>query len=392
MAQQGTVFLRNGSWYLQFWRTDFVQEREVRRRISQKLVRKDDEYRSKKDVRTRCAQQITDILAPINAKLHQPEGGMTFADFFERRFIPHLKERIARGERKPSLLKFYLDLFNNHLKTGLGHLAMRDVDRVDVKAMLEQSQSKKDLSRSSMRRIKTGVSKIFTYALENYRGIAQINPAHGVTAEGRKTKPERHAYSLDETLAMVKALPIRSATVVAVAAFTGLRRGELCGLQWADYDGENLNVCRSVWRTHITSPKTEASEDPVPIVPGLKKILDEYRKTVPNSPEAYIFAGEKKGAPLNLANLVRREMLPALEEAGCQWHGWHGFRRGLATRLHESNVQVETIQAILRHSDPKVTQDSYIVVKSDRARKAMRRVDDGEVLKAWRKSKSKATV
>ncbi len=48
----------------------------------------------------------------------------------------------------------------------------------------------------------------------------------------------------------------------------------------------------------------------------------------------------------------------------------------------------ETIQAILRHSDPKVTQDSYIVIKSDGTRKAMQRVDDGEVLKAWRKTRS----
>jgi integrase len=67
------------------------------------------------------------------------------------------------------------------------------------------------------------------------------------------------------------------------------------------------------------------------------------------------------------------------------WHGWHGFRRGLATRLHESKVQVEVIQEILRHSDPKVTQDSYIVVKSDKTKKAMRKVDGGAVLKAWRK-------
>jgi integrase len=68
-----------------------------------------------------------------------------------------------------------------------------------------------------------------------------------------------------------------------------------------------------------------------------------------------------------------------------QWHGWHGFRRGLATRLHEAGAEVEVIQEILRHSDPKVTQDSYIVIKSDRTKKAMRKVDDGAVLKAWRK-------
>jgi integrase len=85
---------------------------------------------------------------------------------------------------------------------------------------------------------------------------------------------------------------------------------------------------------------------------------------------------------LNLANLVRRGMTPIVDEG--LWHGWHGFRRGLATRLHESHVQLEVIQEILRHSDPKVTQDSYIVVKSSQTKKAMRGVDNGGVLKAWR--------
>jgi integrase len=112
--------------------------------------------------------------------------------------------------------------------------------------------------------------------------------------------------------------------------------------------------------------------------------LNEHRKSAPNGPNAFIFAGEHKGAPLNLANLVRREMTAVVEKG--KWHGWHGFRRGLATRLHEAQVQVEVIQEILRHSDPKVTQDSYIVIKSNATTKAMQKVDAGGLLKAWRKS------
>jgi integrase len=112
--------------------------------------------------------------------------------------------------------------------------------------------------------------------------------------------------------------------------------------------------------------------------------LNEHRKGVPNSPDAYIFAGERRGRPLNLANLVRREMTEIVDNG--QWHGWHAFRRGLATRLHEAHVQVEVIQEILRHTDAKVTQDSYIVVKSNATTKAMWKVDAGGLLKAWQKS------
>jgi len=42
---------------------------------------------------------------------------------------------------------------------------------------------------------------------------------------------------------------------------------------------------------------------------------------------------------------------------------------GLGTRLHEAGAEVEIIQEILRYSDPKITQDSYIMVKSSRQQK-----------------------
>src|SRR5437879_2502953 len=42
------------------------------------------------------------------------------------------------------------------------------------------------------------------------------------------------------------------------------------------------------------------------------------------------------------------------------WHGWHAFRRGLATNLHTLGVDDKTIQAILRHSNVALTINVYI--------------------------------
>ena len=42
------------------------------------------------------------------------------------------------------------------------------------------------------------------------------------------------------------------------------------------------------------------------------------------------------------------------------WHGWHAFRRGVATNLHDLGVDDKTIQAILRHSNIGITQNIYI--------------------------------
>jgi integrase len=56
-------------------------------------------------------------------------------------------------------------------------------------------------------------------------------------------------------------------------------------------------------------------------------------------------------------------------------HGWHAFRRGLATNLHRLGVPAETIQAILRHSNVAVTQACYIKTVRDDAKAAMEKLE-----------------
>jgi integrase len=72
------------------------------------------------------------------------------------------------------------------------------------------------------------------------------------------------------------------------------------------------------------------------------------------------------GKPMNLDALVRDSIRPVLVKAGLTWHGWHAFRRGLASNLNRLGIDDSIIQAILRHSDVALTQRCYIkTVRSD---------------------------
>src|SRR5205085_10178348 len=102
---------------------------------------------------------------------------------------------------------------------------------------------------------------------------------------------------------MLTATPEPARTVIAVAAFSGLRHSELRGLRWPDFTGDELRVCRTVWRRHVSEPKTKASAAPVPVLPFLCRSLGEHRRHCHG--DGYIFAGPT-GVPLNLGNLVRR--------------------------------------------------------------------------------------
>lgn len=81
-----------------YWRTDFVNDADKKRRDTEMLVPKDDQHGSERDVRIRSARQISDILNPINLRTHQSASSMAFADFMEERsrFFPYLKDKIQR--------------------------------------------------------------------------------------------------------------------------------------------------------------------------------------------------------------------------------------------------------------------------------------------------------
>ena len=80
-------------------------------------------------------------------------------------------------------------------------------------------------------------------------------------------------YTPEVSAATVRAL-------IAVAAFAGLRHGEIRGLWWEDDEDDRLTIRRSVWRTQVKDTKThEDEENPgvVPIIRPLRVLLDAIR-------------------------------------------------------------------------------------------------------------------
>jgi integrase len=173
---------------------------------------------------------------------------------------------------------------------------------------------------------------------------------------------------------MIRILPEPASTVVALASFAGLREGELRGSVWEAHTGDEIRVMKSVWRTHAKGPKTRASKAPVPVVAQLARKLDEYREQC-GSPESGWMFPNSVANPRCLDDLARDVIRPTLEKAGIEWHGWHAFRRGLATNLHRLGVQDKVIQAILRHANVNVTQRCYIKTSDPEVVSAMQKLE-----------------
>jgi integrase len=190
---------------------------------------------------------------------------------------------------------------------------------------------------------------------------------------------------------MLAILPEPAATIIATAAFTGLRRGEIRGLLWDNYTGQELRVTRSIWNSTPDEPKTEKSKAPVPVIAQLRAMLEAHRKVTGNAAGPIFANGLAK--PLCLNNLANRVILPILHRcvhcgksrpehkkethrfeldiSRVIWHGWHAFRRGLATNLYRLGVPDKTIQAILRHANLSTTMNVYVKSVDEDSVKAM---------------------
>jgi integrase len=301
--------------------------------------------------------------AIVAAETHggSAEGSLPVADFVEKFFLPFVQVK-----KKASTTHFYRATIKRNVLPVIGQLRLRDVRTVHIQRLLDAT----NLSHGSLLRIKSACSAVFSHA-RRLGFITGTNPVQGARAEGRRSDFEAVAYSLADIKFFLRKLNEPARTIIATAAFTGLRLSELRGLRWEDYDGRELIIRRAVWRTSVEQTKTAESKATIPVIAPLRRILDAHRQR--NGASAWVFAGEKLHRPLNLANIARREILP---RCGDRWRGWHGFRRGLATTLFSLGCDPEIASKILRHADSAVTRRHYLVLNELKAgQKAMQKLE-----------------
>jgi len=383
--QRGYIYRAGDWWYIKYRDTVVDTDRSsstfnqtVRKQLVKQLVPVAPEDQRLKRPPESVLAEAEKFLRPLNEGSLTPQSTQALGQFVENVYFPH-----AAQQKRASTLKTDRNRWNTHLKARLVNVRLREFRTVTGEKLIADIARQNDLSKATLKQLKSLLSAIFKHA-KRQGFIDGVNPMQDVSIpKARKSEPT-YAYSLDELNRMFAVLDERSAAIVAVAGFSGLRRSEIQGLRWTNYDGTTLRVERSVWEGVVDDTKTQASNESVPVIRALARRLDKYRESLRNRrPEAPIFAASN-GQPLRLNNILRSCILPALnrceycheEEAGHDeaqagheykrdaslpaWHGWHAFRRGLATNLHSLGVDDHTIKAILRHSSVTVTQRSYI--------------------------------
>lgn len=160
---------------------------------------------------------------------------------------------------------------------------------------------------------------------------------------------------------------------------TGLRVGELAGLQWGDIDFEAgfLTVRRTIERiytgdgtteVYIGEPKSESSKRKVPLSPGLLKFLEEHRQ----ADDIYVTSGRTK--PQEVGALQKHFKI-VLEHAGVRDINFHALRHTFATHCVEKGFDVKSLSMILGHSDVSITLNTYVHPSMENLRNMMQSLE-----------------
>ena len=147
-------------------------------------------------------------------------------------------------------------------------------------------------------------------------------------------------------------------------ALTGLRAGELLGLQWKHVSLETgeLRVEQSLWNKQVVTPKTKSSRDSVWFDDVLKQVLSEHRaRALQTGREDFVFS-KPDGSPLS-PDVLRRDVLyPALDRLRIPRakgaSGFHAFRHTAGSVVEEQTRRLKLAQKLLRHSNVSATADT----------------------------------
>jgi integrase len=350
--QRGHVYESFGAFHVRYYVTAVVDGKPVRRQKSERICANDARHKLECTKRGKCngkcrSVQIlaAEVMQGVNAQSGTlPETAVPISDFWEHTYLPHLKANV-----KASTLNGYQKIWEGHLSTVFACLTLKQY-RTEMGTRFLTSLAQKGLGGRSIAHVKSLARAMFGHATS--LGLIESNPWHDAKSLTKaKSNGGTHAYSLEQAEAIVNALadypPCQ--LVFALAAFMGLRPGEVEALKWSDISDGWLHVRRSSWRGIVGTTKTEESVASVPLIEPVGSMVAAWRVQCGSPSDGWLFPSNRRDTPMILHGLVKRDIIPVLKKKNITWRGLYSGRRACATLLTQLTGDATAAQYVLRH-------------------------------------------
>ena len=359
------------------------------------------------------------VLAPTQKelleKLHQnietfrgvelcENSKMTLVQWLDRWLDEYASVRLRN-----STMSGYRIYVEQYIKPRLGNKKMISITTMDIQRMYtklkkegrvrEHPEHGHQLSANTIRRIHAMLHRALADAVQAH--IIPHNPADGVTlpkvdATSKRVLTDRE---MDAFMATIKSDPIWH-DFFYTELTTGLRRGEICGLQWKDFDAEAgvLQVSRTLHQDpdggfSTGETKTGKGKRKILLPQSTADILRERQKTVRSE---WIFPSPVKPKQPVAPTSAYHRLKVLLEQTVLPNISFHALRHTFATHALASGVDAKTLSGILGHTDASFTLNTYTHVTTDMQKQASVIVGNfmedifGKELKPWQSEENGA--
>lgn len=295
---------------------------------------------------------------------------------------------LANRELSPTTARGYEWIVKTYItptlgKVPLARLRTAQLDRFYAQLRQKGGQDGKPLSAATVRQVHAIVRRALQQGMR--WGWITTNPA------ALASPPKVRASHLEppgpaDVVKLIGAAAEDDADLgcfLHLAATTGARRGELCGLRWrdVDFDGGTMTISRNVVEGAGSAivekdTKTHASRR-IALDPDTVTVLKAQRKRltaratgcgVKLSDDAHVFSPDPDGLRPLAPNDVTKSFIRVRKRAGLDAVRLHDLRHFAATRLLAAGVPVRTVSGRLGHANAATTLGVYahFVEESDR--------------------------
>lgn len=324
-------------------------------------------------------------------------AAIKFQDFSEQWFREYAEIKL-----KPQTIRSY-HFLEKRVYTAIGYMRMDKITTRTIQKFISQLAEEKKynskskvigkLSPKTIKNYIAFISAVFNYAVKMQ--MLSINPCKNVTLPPANSK-EREVYTIEEVQHMLELFKnesdanLKYVIFFTLAAFTGLRRGELLGLEWKDFDWDNnlMTVVRtSEWTKergiYTDTPKTKSSRRilklPDELIQELKEYKqwqDEYKANIGSKWIEHDRLFTKwNGEPMGMRSPYKF-FEKFCKRTGMRFVNVHSFRHFNATAMILSGVDVKTVQTCLGHNDANTTLSIYAHSFQEAQARAMDSVAD----------------
>ena len=346
--QRGSLFLRGDGWVLR-WREDVIEDGSLRRIYRSEVLGTKSNYPTR-----RLAQRAADDrLSAVNSPNHRARPTATFRQFVAR------WESTVLPQHKPSTQATVRSHLRKYLIPFLGDRCLKDINSELVQIFIAGLKT----APKTVRNIYVTLQIVWKSA-RAWQYVAHDAVSDIVLPRPRRV--ERFSFSLEEIQKILAAAKDPHRIFYWLAAETGLRAGELCGLRVDDLDLERclLRVEQSSWRGQVQQPKTGNAIRSFAISPEMASHLRDFLvRWRPNS--LRLLFATRNGTPWDANLLVKRKLQPLLKKLEIRRCGLHAFRHANGTLMDRLGVPLKVRQQRLGHSDPHLTLGTYTHVASE---------------------------